>query len=566
MAETKPQQIIDRCDTLKTNWSTRAKKFKDWYDILLLTDELEQEGMESVVSNDPRTGYNLAKHLLVSMIIADKIPSDELPPENIPAVSYLEKYMARRWYDQEKRYRAIGRQSWLDSFVSWLLVTGWYSVFAMVTQDELWAEVWSPADCFPDFGPDGLVAHAHIYKLSPTAANKKIKAMGWTLKRPVTTDITMYDYWTFDADGDVTNAIVLENEFVKAPVKDMACTKVGRLPIFTSPVGGLPDMGSIKDKGIWQQHYGESLVGTNENLGLEYNKMRSFLQQAARTAAQPHLLELSSGDTPIATEALMDRWGSILHGQPGESVTPLQTTPIPVEITSMLFRYENELQRGLFPWAVFGNIQQQMSYLAMANVASAALQVLTPYTEAVKGMRTDVNNFNQDMILMNGFRPHKFKVPENMPDREDRRFDVDASVEIPGYLVQRATVARMLNPTFKLPESWTMERLFPEIKDTLRAQALNRSEAALAHPKFILVDQVLAAREQARVLRESNNPVAIKTAELYEKLAKSLEAELEPRPPEQALSPGQGGNGFQPPREVMPEELARPVEGLGRTT
>lgn len=563
MTETKPQQIIDRCDTLKKNWSTRATKFKDWYDILLLEDELEQEGMESVISNDPRTGYNLAKHLLVSMIIADKIPSDELPPENVPAVSYLEKYMARRWYDQEKRYRAIGRQGWLDSFVGWLLATGWYSVFAMVTQDELWSEVWSPADCFPDFGPDGLVAHAHIYKLSATAANKKVKAMGWTIKRPITSDITVYDYWTFDLDGDVTNAIVLENEFVKVPVKDIGCTKVGRLPIFTSPVGGLPDMGSIKTGGEWQQHFGESIVGTNENLSLEYNKMRSFLQQAARTAAQPHWLELSSGDTPIATEAGMNRYGTVFHGQPGESVTPLGTTPIPVEITSILFRYENELQRGLFPWAVFGNIQQQMSYLAMANVASAALQVLTPYSDAIKGMRTDVNNFQQDMIIMNGFRPHKFKVPDNLPDREDRRFDVDASVEIPGYLVQRATVARMLNPNFKLPESWTMERLFPEIKDTLRAQALNRSEAAMMHPKAILVDQILAYREQARVLREVND---VRAAELYEKLAKSLEAELEPRPPEQPPAGTPGGDGFRPPREVLPEELTRPLEGLGRTT
>ena len=152
-----PQYVITACENLKTNWSTRAKKFKEWYDILLLTDELEQEGMESVVTNDPRTGYNLAKHLLSTMVIADKIESVELPQENIPAVSYLEKYMSERWVSQEKRYRSAGRQSWLVEFISWLLATGWYSVFAMATQNEVWAEVWSPADCFPGFGPDGLV-------------------------------------------------------------------------------------------------------------------------------------------------------------------------------------------------------------------------------------------------------------------------------------------------------------------------------------------------------------------------------------------------------------------------
>ena len=75
-----PNYITQRCTSLRDNWSTRKKKFEEWYEILLLTDVLEQEGMESVTTNDPRTGYNLAKHLLISMIIADKIPSDELLP------------------------------------------------------------------------------------------------------------------------------------------------------------------------------------------------------------------------------------------------------------------------------------------------------------------------------------------------------------------------------------------------------------------------------------------------------------------------------------------------------
>ncbi len=564
--EVSPQYVITRCKNLQSNWSVREKKFKDWYDILILVDELEQAGVESVVTNDPRTGYNLAKHLMTSMVIADKIVSDELPPEFVPATSYLEKFTSERWKDQEKRYRSIGRQSWLGEFVGWLLTSGWYSVFAMVTRKEIWSEVWSPADCFPGFGPDGLVEHAHMYKLSPVATIKKIKAMGWDIKRTPTLDTTIYDLWTFDSDGDVSNAIVLDSEFVKRPVKDVPCTKVGRLPVFTSPAGGLPDMGSIKGKGIWQQHYGESIVATNEDLNHQYNKMRSFSQQAARTAAQPHYLELSSGNTPIATEALMDRWGSILHGQPGDSVAPLQSTPIPVELTNMLFHYQNELQRGLFPWAVFGNIQQQMSYLAMANVASAAMQVLTPYISACEGMRTDVDNFWADMCLMNNFSPHKFVRPDNLPEREERLFNVTCDVEIPGYMVQRATVARMLNPKFRLPEAWVMERLFPEIRNTLKAKADVRADDAMAHPKAILVDQILAYREQARILREANDTAS---AELYEKLAVSMEAELSgPSPqPQQADGTQQMAAEQAVAREAFPiREATAPIEGLGQTT
>ena len=56
-----PNYIIQRCTSLRDNWSVRKKKFEEWYEVLLLTDVLEQGGMESVATNDPRTGYNLAK-------------------------------------------------------------------------------------------------------------------------------------------------------------------------------------------------------------------------------------------------------------------------------------------------------------------------------------------------------------------------------------------------------------------------------------------------------------------------------------------------------------------------
>lgn len=553
-------KMISRCTSLQKNWNTRAKKFKDWYEILVLKDELAQEGMESVVSNDPRTGYNLAKHLLVTMIIAHKIDNDELPAEEVEATSQFEIYVGKRWNEQEKRYRKMGRQGWLSEFVGWLLTTGWYSVFSMVTEDKIWAEVMSPATCFPDFGSDGLIEHAQIYGLSAAAANRKCHVMGWPLRQPFRGNTTVYNHWGFDDDGAVANTIIMGSEFVKPPTVDPLMSQLGMLPIFTSPAGGLPDMGSIKTGQEWQKHFGEGIVATNEDLVLQYNKMRTFLQQAARTAAQPHYLELSEGDTNIATETNMAKYGSILRGRPGESVTPLQQNQIPVELTSIMFNYQNELQRGFFPWSVFGNVQQQMSYLAMANVASAAMQTLTPYIDAVKGGLTDIDNFWHDALNIVGLKPHKYSKPKNLP--KETQFDVDASVEIPGYLIQRATVARMFNPNFKLPQQWIVDRLFPEIKDPIRANAQVRSEEAMMHPKAIIVDQIIAYREQARVLREANN---VNTAKLYEKLAKSLEAELDiqQQPPPQ--QPTGAPPEVIPPAEVAPRELAEPTEGAGRT-
>ncbi len=557
-----PEYITQRCNSLKSNWSTRTKKFEEWYDILLLNDDLEQPGMESVVSNDPRTAFNLAKHLLTTMTIADKIPSEELPPGIISFTSYWEKYISQRWIEQERRYRKIGRQSWLSEAVAWLLCTGWYSIFSMVTDKEIWAEVWSPAECFQNFGPEGLVEHAHIYTLSKVAANKKLKAMNWQLSAPIRGDFTnVYDHWTFDANGAIVNAVVIDGQFAKVPQVDVNVSKVGSLPIFTSPAGGLPDTGGIKTKAKeWQRHYGESIIGTNENLIFNYNKMRSFLQQAARTAAQPHYLELSQGETPIATDELMDRWGSVLHGSPGESVTVIQPPVIPVELSSIMFRYDNELQRGAFPSSVFGNVQQQMSYLAAANAAAASMQTLSPYIHSIRGFRTDIDNFWKSMIIENGLNPYGFKNPGDIGDAD---FEVEADVEIPGYMVQRATIARMLNPQFRLPESWIMERLFPEIRNSLKAQATTRKEDIMSHPKFLIVDGILSAKEQARILKATGEPKNIKAAELYEMLASSLEAELSAQP--QQPAPGGPPPPTRPPQEVSPKELVSGIESLGRT-
>lgn len=290
------------------------------------------------------------------------------------------------------------------------------------------------------------------------------------------------------------------------------------------------------------------------------------MQQAARTAAQPHWLELSTGDSPIATEALMDRWGSILHGEPGESVTPLQGVPIPVELTNMLFHYQNELQRGWFPWALFGNVQQQMSYLAMANVASASMQTLTPYKNAIQGMRTDVDNFWADMILENNLNPRGFKRPSKLPDKEQRLFEVNCDVEIPGYLVQRATVARMLNPKFRLPEAWIKERLFPEIRNVIKSSADVRAEDAMADQMAVMVDAIIAYRAQAKLLRDAGDA---DSATLYDKLADLKEAQLSMPQEQPKQIPAITGEAAEQAvaREAFPiREGTAPIEGLGRTT
>jgi len=558
------KELIARCSRLKSNWNTRTRKIKDWYEILRLKDELAQEGMESVTSNDPRTGYNLGKHLMTSSIVADKIDQEDLNPQEVESTSYLEGYVAKRWAEEEKRYRRTGRQSFKGELIGLMLATGWYNVFSMVEENRIWSEVWNPLETYPEFGSAdvGLVEAAHIYTMKPAIANRKAKVMGWEIPRPFTHNTTLYDYWGFDDDGDVVNGIVLGDVTVKPLVKDIVLSEIGRLPLFISPVGGLPDRGAIDSK--WQEHFGESIVATNEELTKNYNRMITFSQQLMRDTANPRWFERSSGETPILREEDLFKRGAIFRGAPGEDVGPLAVPPIPVELRTMLFDYQNMLQRGMFPWAIFGNIQMQMSYLAMANIASAALQVLTPYMDAYKGLRSDINDYWIKLLNVTKYKPHKFIVPSNMP--EEVNFDVQADIEIPGYLIQRATVARMLDPTFRLSTDTVMDKMFPEVRNPLREQAKVRKDDAMMSPEAILADSILAFKEQARLLREKGG---IDAAELYEKVAAAQEAKLSPQ--QAAVEQAGAARRATPPaeeaimREVFPaREATTPQEGMGR--
>ena len=61
--------IISLTTKLKNSWNKRNTKFKDWYNLLRLNDEMEEDNKESYVSNSPRTNYNLALHLMVPKVI-----------------------------------------------------------------------------------------------------------------------------------------------------------------------------------------------------------------------------------------------------------------------------------------------------------------------------------------------------------------------------------------------------------------------------------------------------------------------------------------------------------------
>ena len=528
----RPNEVIEKCVNLRKFWSIRDKKFKDWYSILRLTDELEDKNKESYVSNDPRTFYNLSKHLLVPPIIPHKFPIDNLTPNEILATSKLEGQIEQEWGRLERGYRRSGKQSWMGQLVGYILSFGWYSVQVSADSTGLYADLWHPAQTYQSYSPDpeiGLVEVAHIYEMSGKAAAKKAKNQNWNYKGRGDMKVTLYDYWFIDDDGDVSHTIVLGNEFMVKPYKD---TRFNKIPVITGPVGGLPDEGAVDRK--WQEHFGESLMAVNEDVYKNADRLASFLQQAVRDSTEPKWLELSQGGEILQPENFFA--GGIFRGQPGDTVGSLMPPPIPIELIQRIFAYDQDKQKASFSPLMFGNIQFQVAAYTLSQMAQAAQQVLRPYHEAVQNILAEIDNTWLDSIK-EGVKPRGIELPPNLPDIE---MTVDYPISIPGDLMNRITAAKMISPNLTLSTETAMELFFPaEIKDVISEQAKTRKDRAVNSEIGILVNQIRAFRVLAQQARERRDE---ETAKLYETAVDAMMnqiggGEQPQQPPQQPNTP-----------------------------
>lgn len=516
------EKVITKCTNLQRFWSKRDARFKEWYKVIQMVDELEQENMESFVSSDPRSAFNLLLHMINTPKIPHRIPPELLTPEIVIPAGNLSKLLDVAWQDIFNRYRLTGHSSWMRDLIAFMLATGWYSVFAMVSQDgqRCLAEVWNPGTVYPMW-EDTMTECAHITTLSAAAANRLVARNGWSI-REFSAGATLYDYWWLEGEKEVCNAINLGGALVKPATAE---PRFSRIPIFTAPVGGLPDTGILSGSSeTWKEEIGQSSVATAESVYRSMNKWWTFSMQLLRDTAQSRWFEKSAGGKPILKKEDLYKRGFIARMGPNDEIGPLPVPPIPVELRSMQLDMEAMLQRAGPPWALYGTSTTNMTAYMMSQVASGAAQMSQPYHQGVIDCITDVDNFWLEQIKRFSYKPYGLEYPKELPEN----IPVTASYEIriPGDIIQRATVARMLDPEFRLSSARVTEELFPEIKNPMEEQAQVRADKAQAHPIMAYVSLIISLRQEAADLTKSNDPRDKEAAKLYELAAANIEKQL----------------------------------------
>jgi hypothetical protein len=260
--------------------------------------------------------------------------------------------------------------------------------------------------------------------------------------------------------------------------------------------------------------------------------------QLLRDTAQPRIFERSRSGKAIVRPEDVFRRGAIFRGGLDDSVDFMATPPIPLELRSTQLDLEAMMQRGGPNWALYGSVTGQMTSYVMSQIAASAEQFMRPFHEAIINLNEDIDNHAWlEDIRDRGVRPYGWKYPPNLPPNV--KVSARYEVEIPGDLVHRATVARMLDPEFSLSYSYVMGKLFPEVKDLMREKARTLADKAERHPVNAIIAQIHFYRQQSAYLRDKVKD--IESAKLYDMAADVALAQLGvTKEPEQQLPAGRG--------------------------
>lgn len=542
-----PAEVVRRCEEIKRLWSSRDTSIVENYRLLSLADELEQKGMESVVTNDPRTFYNMALHLITPKI-PHKIPVQGLERESQVWANNLERIIDTTWRGINRQYRRRGRKSWLEYTAGLLLSTGWYSILVIAASDKLLAEAWNPIEVYPEWDDQGLSAVAHIWTLQPAATKRLFSQRGWEWDNVLAgRKVDFYDLWEV-VGPNVINVTVANTKVVK-PEK---VEPFEEIPILVGPVGGLPDDGPIsassrtKVNRDWRSEIGQSILSTNAEVYKQYNKMITMMQQILRDTAQPKYWEKSTGGNILTPEGLESR-GPIFRMGPNDDIGTLQMPGIPVELTGLITTFDAMIQRGSFPHAISGQVSNIPLGL-MSQVAAAAVQVLSLYHNAMMDILTDIDNIWLHGILEGTFKIQGIELPGGVTS-DIFDFNIEYPISIPGDLVQRATILRMISPTARISPESALDIFFPEIGDPIGEMAKARASDSQQHPVFAMLTLISALREESKLLRASGKN---EDAALLEQAQVALMTQIL----------GQGQESQQPPPANGAQPAGIPSTGL----
>jgi hypothetical protein len=516
--------INQEINSLKQYWSTRLTKFKEWYDILLLIDALYTRGMESYVSNEPQTFYNMAHYLLTKGDLSHTIPIETESAYDLDKRARVDRGCRYMWDLADRDRKLAGISPFIDDFGFFALVLGWYSISVYYDREKgiPVVNVWNPADTFPNFTGTVMSSCVHSYKITESAAAIKAEQLGWNYQTmqgrtpSLTTEVTIDEF--FFNDGELKSVVLIGGQDVTG------IQSRSDMLVLCSPIGGFQDRGTLTNSSMnWRQLAGRSIFEVNREVFTSFNKWKSIATQVLKDTVNPITQEFSA--TPKATPEQIRERGALFNYAPGEAgLQRVSNPPIPLELQAHLVETRREVQKGSFNDAVYGMTEGQAGYALSLLSSSSANQILYPYMDAKHFVISEIDRFwllnlkqGGRIFAIKGTTLEQLKGDE-IP--EDVSVNVNSEVATPKDWMERGTIAGMLKD--HLDESTIVTEILhmPDPQGIKRKRSVDRM---LNHPLSQLVEQISGYYIHAEYLKSRGDK---KQAELFIRAAQALETQL----------------------------------------
>jgi hypothetical protein len=514
------QEVNSEIKRLKNLWSGRGASFQKWYKLIQLVNNLKQDNMESVISSDPRNGFDMAAWLLRPTTGKFLVDSDGLSIDEQKDSGRVEDYANLQVNRANRLTRGTLFGKFLDRLVKHMLATGWYALVSVPTQEGWIMQSWNPASIFPEYDSNGnLVAVARCYVTTYREGMRKAVTEGWK-SPPIRTNGR--GMWKIDQlykleGSEVRHYVIYDQRYVVSA----RALPWNTIPIYTAPVNGLPDDGSIMENEGWRSEVGVSLVGPMLDIQDNYNKMLTYMQQILRDVATPRFAEANAGSDIVKNpDDLYKRGAYFRHGME-EKIYAIETPALPPEMRGHQFDLRSMVQRGMFSDISFGNITQQVSAMLMSQVTASAERVLYPFHDGLMDALGSMATTNVRLM-----REYNIGVGELPKMNNHPWLEYKYDITVPGDFVNRATTARVLNPNFRISSLTLFDTLFPEVTNGMLEQGRLQTEDTLNNP---LIRNILFVRELRVIAQDARRADDIEFAKTVEQAIQALMAQFGPQ-------------------------------------
>lgn len=526
------QEIKADIISLKGAWGERNQKFKHWYEILTLVDFLATRGMESSVSNEPGTFYNMAHYLLTKGEVTHSAPIEIETSYELDQKAKLDRACKYMWSKTNIERRYGGTAPFIEDLGFYLLILGWFcsvSYFDKAT-DGFNTQLWCPMETYPRYANNYMSACVHSYPIPETEARLKAEQKGWDYQSKAVSGKVILDDYFIRIHGSLYNMVLINSKKVTDLIErpDMQ--------LIVAPVGGFPDRGSLSP--TWKKQMGRSIFAINETVTTYFNKWNSMIAQILKDTAQTVTEEFSS--SPQATPEQLRERGALFHYAPEErGLVHVPPPNIPGELQGHLNNIQKELQKGSFNDAVFGMMGGQAGYALSLLSEASTNQILSPYMDAKHFIISEIDKFWLTQLKTSGNQFFiKGKLIETLTSAEipeEVLIQASSDIATPKDWMERGTIANLLKDHIDEATIITEVLKFSDPQAIKQRKSLDK---IMEHPISQMVKMISGYQNHAEYLDARGD---WKQADLFRKAAASLEAQL----------------GAPAPGQAKPEEASR---------